>query len=105
MNFGAIIRTAYFMGVRQIFVRDQGTCRLSPVVSKASAGVLEVLPIQMVDNVAEFMKVTSKFTYLEITKSYMRVFRGREASEGGKGSRLKADDDKCQNFFIETERI
>ncbi|XP_037090971.1 rRNA methyltransferase 1, mitochondrial-like [Pollicipes pollicipes] len=44
MNFGSILRSSYFLGVDAILIPDKNSCPLSPTVSKASAGVLEVFP-------------------------------------------------------------
>ena len=45
MNLGAIIRTSYYLGVDKLILSsDYPSARLSPTVSKASAGVLEVWP-------------------------------------------------------------
>ncbi|KAI8782655.1 rRNA methyltransferase 1, mitochondrial isoform X1 [Biomphalaria glabrata] len=42
MNFGAILRTAYYLGLDNIVFPSVNSCKLSPVVSKASAGAMEV---------------------------------------------------------------
>ncbi|TRY68678.1 hypothetical protein TCAL_03248, partial [Tigriopus californicus] len=45
MNVGAVIRSCYFMGVNRVICpAEYAQCPLSPVVSKASAGVLEIFP-------------------------------------------------------------
>lgn len=45
MNFGAVLRTAYYLGLDKVIVPSNNSCRLSPVVSKASAGALEVVDL------------------------------------------------------------
>ncbi|XP_043574414.1 rRNA methyltransferase 1, mitochondrial isoform X2 [Chiloscyllium plagiosum] len=45
MNMGAVLRSAYFLGVDLVLVSQQNSCSLTPTVSKASAGVLEVMTI------------------------------------------------------------
>ncbi|CAL1544575.1 unnamed protein product [Lymnaea stagnalis] len=45
MNFGAILRTAYYLGLDKIIVPANNSCRPSPVVSKASAGAMEVVDL------------------------------------------------------------
>lgn len=55
MNMGAIMRTAYFMGVDGIIGPKNGNCPLSPVVSKASSGVMEVVSYFHVDHVVPFL--------------------------------------------------
>ncbi|XP_022648569.1 rRNA methyltransferase 1, mitochondrial-like isoform X2 [Varroa destructor] len=59
MNMGAILRTAVFLGIDGIFVPTENSCRLSPVVAKASAGALECAPLYSVENPA------SLFTFLQ----------------------------------------
>ena len=43
MNMGGIIRTAYYLGTDKIVTHK--SCKLSPVVSKASAGAMEIFDI------------------------------------------------------------
>ncbi|KAK4292175.1 hypothetical protein Pmani_035040 [Petrolisthes manimaculis] len=45
MNFGAVLRSAYFFGVDKILTSEHNSCTLSGVVSKASSGVSEVVPV------------------------------------------------------------
>lgn len=45
MNLGAILRTAYFLGVDRVVSSLHHSCPLSPVVSKASSGVMEVIEV------------------------------------------------------------
>ncbi|KAE8908395.1 hypothetical protein PF005_g17657 [Phytophthora fragariae] len=42
-NFGAILRSAHFLGCSAVVVSDRNTAPLSPAVSRASVGALEVL--------------------------------------------------------------
>ncbi|XP_076458410.1 rRNA methyltransferase 1, mitochondrial-like isoform X2 [Babylonia areolata] len=49
MNMGAILRSCYFLGVDRVIVPHINSCVLSPVVSKASAGAMEVMDIHQVD--------------------------------------------------------
>lgn len=48
MNLGAVLRSAYFLGVHHVVLPTVHTCPLSPVVSKASAGAMEVMNISQV---------------------------------------------------------
>ncbi|XP_025096761.1 rRNA methyltransferase 1, mitochondrial-like isoform X2 [Pomacea canaliculata] len=43
MNFGAILRSSYYLGVNQVVVPGSNSYMASPVVSKASSGALEVM--------------------------------------------------------------
>lgn len=47
MNFGSIIRTCNFLGFDEIIISDTNCCELSPVVSKASSGAMEISRIQI----------------------------------------------------------
>ncbi|XP_019856963.1 PREDICTED: rRNA methyltransferase 1, mitochondrial-like isoform X2 [Amphimedon queenslandica] len=58
MNFGAIIRSAYFFGVDRILVTNK-SCPLSPVVSKSSAGAMEMLSIHSISDVISLLKVAA----------------------------------------------
>ena len=42
-NVGAILRSAYFLGITSILMAAKNTAALSPTVSRASAGALELL--------------------------------------------------------------
>ncbi|PUU74973.1 Alpha/beta knot methyltransferase [Tuber borchii] len=44
-NMGAILRSAYFLGVDAVTITTRNCARLSPVCLKASAGAAELLPI------------------------------------------------------------
>ncbi|KAK6183760.1 hypothetical protein SNE40_006365 [Patella caerulea] len=46
MNVGAILRTAHFMGVDQIILTTEKSCKMNSVVSKASAGAMEVMTLK-----------------------------------------------------------
>ena len=55
-NFGAIIRTCGFYNVEAAVVTKNHACRLSPAVSKASAGVSEWFPVIKVPNLSRFLR-------------------------------------------------
>ncbi|XP_062393105.1 rRNA methyltransferase 1, mitochondrial [Sardina pilchardus] len=57
MNLGAIIRSAYFLGVDRIASSIQNSCPLTPVVSKASSGVMEVMDIYGYHDLEDMIKV------------------------------------------------
>lgn len=54
MNFGGLIRTAVYFGVSKILM-SSNCSRLSPVVSKASSGAMEFVPIQHVGDIKELV--------------------------------------------------
>ncbi|XP_078278325.1 rRNA methyltransferase 1, mitochondrial isoform X1 [Rhinoraja longicauda] len=45
MNMGALLRSAYFLGTDLVLVSQPNSCPLTPTVSKASAGVAEVMAV------------------------------------------------------------
>ncbi|EPX71374.1 ribose methyltransferase [Schizosaccharomyces octosporus yFS286] len=55
-NLGAIIRSSYFLGVHGILLSKKHNSVLSPVVSKASAGALELMNIYRIQNPIQFLK-------------------------------------------------
>lgn len=57
MNLGAILRSAYFLGVDRVASSLRHTCPLSPVVSKASSGAMEVLGVYGYENLEEMVKL------------------------------------------------
>ncbi|KAF3993418.1 hypothetical protein FT663_00441 [Candidozyma haemuli var. vulneris] len=54
MNFGNIVRSAYFLGVDFIVVPSHDSARIGPVTAKASAGALDMMPIYQSDEVMPF---------------------------------------------------
>lgn len=60
MNLGAILRSAYFLGVDRIASSIQNSCPLTPTVSKASAGVMEVMEVFGYSNLKDMIKVKAE---------------------------------------------
>ena len=56
MNFGAMLRTAHFFGVKRVLL-TQGTCQPSPVASKASSGALELMSMYTCQNFEAYLKL------------------------------------------------
>lgn len=56
-NLGAVLRSAHFLGVDKIITSRRNSCPLTPVVSKASAGAMEVMDVFSIDDVAGFLQV------------------------------------------------
>lgn len=56
MNLGAILRSAYFLGVDRVISSISHSCPLSPVVSKASSGTMEVMEVYGCKNLSEMLK-------------------------------------------------
>ncbi|CAB1352778.1 unnamed protein product [Coregonus sp. 'balchen'] len=57
MNLGAILRSAYFLGVDRVASSLRNSCPLTPVVSKASSGVMEVVRVYGYDKLSDMLKV------------------------------------------------
>ncbi|XP_044036006.1 rRNA methyltransferase 1, mitochondrial [Siniperca chuatsi] len=57
MNLGAILRSAYFLGVDRVASSLHYSCPLSPVVSKASSGVMEVIGVYGYENLEDMLKL------------------------------------------------
>ena len=49
-NFGAALRSAYFLGASGVLTCSRNSAPLSPVVSKASAGAMEAMPVHSAQN-------------------------------------------------------
>ncbi|KAK2911510.1 hypothetical protein Q8A67_003643 [Cirrhinus molitorella] len=60
MNLGAILRSAYFLGVDRIASSIHNSCPLTPTVSKASAGVMEVMEVFGYSNLKDMIKVKAE---------------------------------------------
>ncbi|MCZ0932420.1 MAG: 23S rRNA (guanosine(2251)-2'-O)-methyltransferase RlmB [Oligoflexia bacterium] len=59
-NFGAIIRTAWLMGVEGIFISARNSVGLTPSVVKAASGGLEHVPIFIKDNLRQCLEELKK---------------------------------------------
>ena len=59
-NLGAVLRTAYCAGVDSVVIPRDRAAAPSPLVSKASAGAMEHLPIARVSNINNAMKFLKK---------------------------------------------
>uniref|UniRef100_UPI00398E6E7C rRNA methyltransferase 1, mitochondrial n=1 Tax=Pristiophorus japonicus TaxID=55135 RepID=UPI00398E6E7C len=56
MNMGAVLRSAYFLGADLVLVSQQNSCSLTPTVSKASAGVVEVMTVYCTPGLSQVLK-------------------------------------------------
>lgn len=57
MNLGAILRSAYFLGVDRVVSSLHRSCSLSPVVSKASSGVMEVMGVYGYESLEDLLRM------------------------------------------------
>lgn len=63
-NLGAVIRSAQFLGVDKIITSQRNSCPLTPVVSKASAGAMEVTTVYSTDDLAGFLQAKARQGWL-----------------------------------------
>ncbi|XP_078081045.1 rRNA methyltransferase 1, mitochondrial [Mustelus asterias] len=56
MNMGAVLRSAYFLGADLVLVSQQNSCSLTPTVSKASAGAVEVMTVYCTSSLPQVLK-------------------------------------------------
>ncbi|NXJ73414.1 MRM1 methyltransferase, partial [Trogon melanurus] len=56
MNLGALLRSAYFFGVDRVVTSQRNSCPLTPTVSKASSGAMEVFDVYSTDDLQSFLK-------------------------------------------------
>ncbi|KIW89514.1 uncharacterized protein Z519_09670 [Cladophialophora bantiana CBS 173.52] len=59
-NFGAIVRSAWFLGVDAILILEHGTAPISTNSVKASAGAFEYMPLLHIKNEREFIRDSRK---------------------------------------------
>ncbi|NXD78485.1 MRM1 methyltransferase, partial [Halcyon senegalensis] len=59
MNLGALLRSAYFLGVDRVVTSRRNSCPLTPTVSKASSGTMEVFDVYSTDDLRGFLKAKS----------------------------------------------
>uniref|UniRef100_A0A8C6RLB8 rRNA methyltransferase 1, mitochondrial n=2 Tax=Nannospalax galili TaxID=1026970 RepID=A0A8C6RLB8_NANGA len=55
-NLGAVLRSAHFLGVNKVITCRRNSCGLTPVVSKASAGAMEVMDVFATRDLAGFLQ-------------------------------------------------
>jgi 21S rRNA (GM2251-2'-O)-methyltransferase len=60
MNLGAILRCAYYFGVERVMVAAKNSCSLTPTVSKASSGAMELMDVYSLRNLPKFLHVARK---------------------------------------------
>jgi len=59
-NLGALVRSAYFLGSEGVIVCSKNSASLSPTVSKASAGAMELRPIYSAKNLMQFLEFSKE---------------------------------------------
>ncbi|XP_075417570.1 rRNA methyltransferase 1, mitochondrial [Tenrec ecaudatus] len=63
-NLGAVLRSAHFLGVDKVITSSRSSCPLTPVVSKASAGAVEVMDVYSADDLAGFLQTKARQGWL-----------------------------------------
>jgi len=59
-NLGALLRSAYFLGSEGVVVCSKNSANLSPTVSKASAGALELRQVYAAKNLMQFLEFSKE---------------------------------------------
>ncbi|EGR33282.1 rRNA methyltransferase 1, putative [Ichthyophthirius multifiliis] len=62
-NFGAILRTCFYLGVDNVVVEESKRCPLNSTVSKTSSGAMELMDIFCTSNSVEFIKECQKLKW------------------------------------------
>ncbi|XP_008065137.1 rRNA methyltransferase 1, mitochondrial [Carlito syrichta] len=63
-NLGAVLRSAHFLGVDKVITSRRNSCPLTPVVSKASAGTVEVMDVFSTDDLTGFLQAKAQQGWL-----------------------------------------
>nr|XP_055185374.1 rRNA methyltransferase 1, mitochondrial isoform X1 [Nyctereutes procyonoides] len=63
-NLGAVLRSAHFLGVDKVITSGRNSCPLTPVVSKASAGAMEVMDVFSTEDLAGFLQAKARQGWL-----------------------------------------
>lgn len=88
MNLGAILRSAYFLGVDRVASSLHYSCPLSPVVSKASSGVMEVIGVYGYENLEDMLR-------LKMTQGWQVV-----GTVGAEGNKSQIPVTRCSDFHM-----
>ncbi|KAI3364921.1 hypothetical protein L3Q82_001101 [Scortum barcoo] len=86
MNLGAILRSAYFLGVDRVASSLHYSCPLTPVVSKASSGVMEVIGVYGYERLEDMLR-------LKVAQGWHVV---GTVGAGAEGSRVPVS--QCSDF-------
>lgn len=86
MNLGAILRSAYFLGVDRVASSLRYSCPLSPVVSKASSGVMEVIGVYGYENLEDMLR-------LKVAQGWQVV-----GTAGAKADEFQIPVSQCSDF-------
>ena len=59
-NFGALLRSAFFLGADGVLVSQKNSCSLTPTVSKASAGAMELMEVHAARNLPRTLEAAKE---------------------------------------------
>ncbi|ORY08013.1 RNA methyltransferase [Basidiobolus meristosporus CBS 931.73] len=78
-NLGAILRSAYYFGIDGVVFCARNSAPLTPVVSKASSGALEVMDVYSVKNMMKFLRESQENGWTVIGASAERTSDGQRS--------------------------
>lgn len=78
-NVGAILRTAYFLGVDMVLMSERNCSSLTPTVSKVSAGAMEYMDIGTVNKPLEFVEKSKLHGWSVVSADMPGTGRGAAA--------------------------
>lgn len=113
-NVGAIIRTAYFLGVDFIVTPSHNTARLGPVTAKAAAGALDLMDLYQVENGLKFIRSVKESSWSIISTDVKPSPRSIDQSQlsgilqnspvllvlGSEGSGVRTNIKNLSDYFI-----
>lgn len=86
MNFGAVLRSSCYFGVKKVFTPSTDSCRLSPTVSKASSGALELMEMYTLQTPVKFlMELKAKGWWIAGTSSFSDQVKCGDQDGGAHG--------------------
>lgn len=69
-NFGALVRSAYFLGCDGVVTCSKNSATISPSMSKASAGAVELQPIHSTKNLMRFLEASKENGWQVFTSQF-----------------------------------
>lgn len=91
MNFGAVLRSSCYFGVQKVFTPSKDSCRLSPTVSKASSGALELMELYTLQTPDKFLAdLKSRGWWIVGTSSFHDPARSPPSLDGA-GAKISWD--------------
>lgn len=98
MNFGNIVRSAYYLGADFIVVPSQDSSRMGPVAAKASAGALDMASIYKTDEAIPFLDRLKKSGWSIVSTSARPSAAELESMKENQAAHIK-------NKFIEASDL